>query len=197
MRRTATLLMLAAALAACSATTPARQRPNPARLLVEPGSVLAIGDSILVGARDEGGLVDLLADAGWEAEVVAEGSRQVSWALYQVEAREDVPRTVVVVLGSNPGAGVGTFPEEATTLIDALRARGARRILWIPPHALDGRYADKQAALRELEGRVVDVLDWPAALDPHPEWYQGDGLHLTSDGYEALALFLRDALTRR
>lgn len=155
--------------------------------------LLAIGDSILVGARDYGDLEARLADAGYRTEVRAESSRTVAWAIAQIEPREVVPGTAVVVLGSNPGPGLGAFPEEAAALVEALRARGARRIVWVPPHhAEPERYAERQAALRALER--IEVLDWPAALAANPWWIGTDGLHLTGDGYSALASFIAEQL---
>ena len=161
------------------------------------GPLFAIGDSILLGAVEHGNLGIEVANDGWDLETVAEVGRTVRWAIDQVRARETVARYVVVVLGSNPGFSSAGFGDDVLTLRDALVARGARRIVWIPPRAADqNRYAEKDQILRsddETDPRLV-VPDWPAVLDQNQQWIGGDGLHLTEEGYLALARFIRDQL---
>lgn len=156
--------------------------------------LLVIGDSISVGARDIGGLQGQLGQSGWNTEIVAEVGMGVPWALQQVEPRPVVPRIVLVELGSNPGPGVGDFENEVHQLIDALVARGARHIIWIPPEARDPmRYAEKAAVIARAASGTVEVSNWPAKLEQNPQWF-GDELHLTEEGYRELALFIRDEL---
>jgi lysophospholipase L1-like esterase len=163
------------------------------------GALYLIGDSILVGAQSHGDLGLRLTEDQWEPEVLAEEGRSVRWAIDQVRRREAVPRYVVVVLGSNPGYSSAGFTDDVQTLRDALAARGARRIVWIPPHGSDpGRYSEKNSILRELDRtdpRLV-VPDWGAVLEQHPEYIGDDGLHLTDTGYHELALFIRETLGR-
>jgi lysophospholipase L1-like esterase len=163
------------------------------------GPLLAIGDSLLVGAVEHGGLGLKLTADQWEPEVVAETGRSTRWAIDQVRKREKVPRYIVVVMGSNPGYSSAGFADEVQTLRDALVARGARRILWIPPHHPDpNRYGEKDSILQEADRadpRLV-VPDWGAVLDQNPEWVGGDGIHLTEAGYDALASYIRDVLGR-
>lgn len=161
----------------------------------DPRPLLVLGDSIVVGARDYGDLVTQLAADAWVAEVVAEQSRTVAWAVERVRERARVPAVVVVGLGSNPGPGLGTFPDEVAMLLDELRQRGARRVLWIPPHHIDAdRYAERLEALRAIQDPRLLVADWPVVLDEHPEWFQGDGLHLNQTGVRALSAFIREQL---
>jgi lysophospholipase L1-like esterase len=177
-----------------SSTPQARPARSP-----KGGPMLAIGDSLLVGAIDHGNLGLKLTEDQWEPEVVAETGRSTRWAIDQIRMRDKVPRYVVVVLGSNPGSSSGGFADEVQTLRDALVARGVRRILWIPPHGSDpGRYEEKDAILREADradGRLV-VPDWGTVLDQNPQYIGGDRLHLTEAGYDALATFIRDTLGR-
>jgi lysophospholipase L1-like esterase len=156
--------------------------------------LLVIGDSITVGARDIGLLPGLLDLGGWNAEIVAEVGVGTPWALQQVEPRVSVPRVVLVELGSNPGPGLDDFESEVHQLIDALVARGARRIIWIPPEGRDPtRYADKDAAIARAASSRLIVSTWPARLEQNPQWF-GDELHLTEEGYRALAEFMRQEL---
>jgi len=161
------------------------------------GPLFAIGDSILQGAAEHGNLGIELANDGWDLETVAEVGRTVRWAIDQVRARPTVARYVVVVLGSNPGFSSAGFGDDVLTLRDALVARGARRILWIPPRAADqSRYAEKDSILHQddhSDPRLV-VPDWEPVIDQNPQWLVGDGLHLTEEGYQALARFIREHL---
>jgi lysophospholipase L1-like esterase len=172
--------------------------PTPSRKPAG-GPVLAIGDSILLGAVEHGNLGVLLADDGWELETVAETGRTTRWAIEQIRGRDTVPRYVIAVLGSNPGHSSAGFRDDVMTLRDALVARGARRILWLPPHHVDpDRYGEKNSILVQIDQadpRIV-VPDWTTVIDQHPEWTGGDGLHLTEAGYQALAAFLREQIGR-
>lgn len=164
------------------------------------GGVLAIGDSIMVGADEYGHLGAILALDGWELETVAERSRSTRWAVNEIENREErIPRHVIVALGSNPGYSSDGFAEDVEELRALLIERGARRILWIPPYSTDPeRYAEKKeilAAADRAERRMV-VPPWGEVLDEHPEWLIGDGLHLSENGYTALAVFISEWLER-
>jgi hypothetical protein len=163
------------------------------------GALFLIGDSILVGAVSHGDLGLRLTEDQWVPEVLAEEGRSTRWAIDEVRKLETVPRYVVVVLGSNPGYSSAGFSDEVPTLRDALVARGARRIVWIPPHSTDsGRYDEKESILREADrtDRRLSVPYWGAVLDAYPHYTGDDGLHLTDEGYRALAVFIRDALGR-
>ena len=164
------------------------------------GPVLAIGDSIMVGADDHGHLGAILSLDGWELETVAEPGRSTRWAVDEIEDREvRVPRHVIVALGSNPGFSSDGFEQDVEDLRSLLIERGARRILWIPPYHTDPeRYATKLSILSVVdraERRMV-VAPWGRVLDDHPEWVTGDGIHLSEDGYTALAAFIAGWLER-
>lgn len=157
--------------------------------------VLVIGDSLTVGADLWGGLDASLRADGWRPEIVAEDGRAVDWALDQVIARETVPAVVVVGLGTNPGPRPDDFAADVTALVDALRARGATTIVWIPPgDADDEDRVERAAILRRAAGPGLVVPDWPADLARHPELLADDGVHLTDQGYRHLADFVAQAL---
>jgi len=170
-----------------------------ARRAPHGGPVFAVGDSLLLGAVEQGGLGVKLASDGWDLETVAETGKTVRWAVDQVRLRDAVARYVIVVLGTNPGFSSAGFSDDVATLRDALVARGARHILWIPPHRLnsDG-YADKDTILQELSrtDRVFVTPDWGKVMDANPQWVVADGLHYTEMGYTAFADFIRDQLAR-
>ncbi|MGH9185419.1 MAG: hypothetical protein ACRD0U_06355 [Acidimicrobiales bacterium] len=78
--------------------------------------VLAIGDSILVGADKLGDLREVLADRRWRVEIVAKSGEPTRWGVDEVEDRSAVPDVVVVVLGSNPSPALGSFPADVDAL---------------------------------------------------------------------------------
>ena len=162
------------------------------------GPVLAIGDSLMVGADRHGHLGAILALDGWILETIAENGRSVSWAVGEIDDRDArVPRNVVVALGSNPGFSSDGFAQDVGELRDLLVERGARRIVWIPPYHTDPeRYREKIEILTAADhaDRRLVVPAWGAVLDAHPEWVRSDGVHLTEEGYTAMAAFIRDAL---
>jgi lysophospholipase L1-like esterase len=159
--------------------------------------LLILGDSLTVGARDYGELGARLTEDGWVPEIVAEKGQVVDWATQQVLARDEVPRDVVIALGSNPASDPSGFEDDVDALLDALRQRGARAMLWVPPYGTDPeRYTARQEVLRGFADRArITLSAWPQTLASHPEYFTGDGLHLTGDGYAAMATFIRDELS--
>ena len=178
--------LLAALAAIAAALTPgACSEDAPARV-----PALVVGDSLTVGARDYGDLQGQASELGLDLEVVADEGQPTPWGIDQVQARRSVPPVVVVALGSNPGTALDGFAEQAGTLVDVLEARGARQIVWVPPVASDpDDYAEHRAALADLAAArpSVHVVSWPDEVRSHPEWFMGDGLHLSEVGYGALA----------
>jgi len=155
--------------------------------------VLIIGDSIMVGARDIGGLQGLLEQGGWNPEIVAQVGAGLPWAIQQVEPRLVVPRIVVVEMGTNPSPLVGNFENEVRQMLDDLSVRGARRIIWIPPQGRDPtRYQEKDAVIAAAGGRIT-ISGWAKLLETNPQWF-GDEVHLTEQGYRQLANFLYQEL---
>jgi lysophospholipase L1-like esterase len=152
--------------------------------------VLIIGDSIMVGARDIGGLQGLLEQSGWNPEIVAQVGAALPWGVQQVEPRLVVPRIVVVEMGTNPSPLLGNFPNEVQQMIADLVARGARNIIWIPPVGRDPMlYADKEAVVARAASGQMTVSGWPMLLEQNVQWFGGP-FHLTEVGYRALANYL-------
>ncbi|MGH2670765.1 MAG: hypothetical protein ACRDH5_16915, partial [bacterium] len=56
-------------------------RSPPRRTPAVGGPMFAIGDSLLFGAEEHGGLDELLHADGWEPEVLAEHGRSTRWAI--------------------------------------------------------------------------------------------------------------------
>jgi hypothetical protein len=174
--------------------TEASIMPSPDATPLSLVPLLVIGDSITVGARDIGGLQGLLNENGWNAEIVAEIGVAVPWGLQQIEQRLVVPRIVLVELGTNPSPLLGDFENEVHQMVDALIARGARHIIWIPPEARDPtRYAERDGVIAQAASSQFIVSGWAAKLEQNPQWF-GDDPHLTQEGYRELALFVTEEL---
>lgn len=140
---------------------------------------LAVGDSTMLLALPE------LAREGFSAN--AHGCRQYPEALALLSTllhAHELPRVVVIALGANGEVNDGDITQ-------ALQILGRERLLvLVTPRELGGG-AGSDAALVRAEGRRhpqrVRVLDWVSYSARHPQWFEGDGLHLTPSGSAALA----------
>ncbi|MGI8663369.1 MAG: hypothetical protein ACR2LQ_09195 [Acidimicrobiales bacterium] len=157
------------------------------------GQILVLGDSLAIGA-DDNGLSKLLKADGWEPQIVADKGRSVRGGI--LAATQEVPQVpplTIVELGTNPSPTVATFAEEVDALVDLLHSRGATRIVWLTPvHHDDDRYDDKVNILNakaRADSSVV-VADWRRVAWAHKAWFRGDGLHYTDVGFAALAKFI-------
>jgi lysophospholipase L1-like esterase len=182
-----------------SSDAPSAGPAEPITPTVQPhsrhaGSVLIVGDSLVVGANKLG-LSKTLAADGWKVEIDADEGRSTRSGIAAVLPRRTVPALVVVELGTNPSAALAVFPDELHQMLDALFQRGARRVVWVTPHHRDdNRYDAKGRALVDAaakESRLV-LADWHAYAVGHKQWMNADGLHYTEAGYTVLAAFIAD-----
>jgi virginiamycin B lyase len=104
--------------------------------------------------------------------------------------------TVVVEIGNNDFSS--TYAANMESALKALRHAGVKHVLWLTLHVTPKHttYAVMNAAIAAAAARhpELSVLDWNAYAAAHPEWFQGDGVHLTGDGPRALAEFVRAGL---
>lgn len=163
--------------------------------VADRGPILVLGDSLTVGAVQEGDLESSLEARGWDHEIVGRVGESITWALDEVRGRRTVPEVVVVELGTNPGPHPEDFARDLDELVSELRQRGASLVVWIPPDDGDdpGR-ARRADAVRDATASGMEVADWPVVLDRHPEYLAGDGIHLTETGYRRLASFIAQAV---
>jgi hypothetical protein len=106
--------------------------------------------------------------------------------------------TVIMSIGDNDVCcDYGTAISAA---ISELEAAGVKHILWSTLHVSPDHtsYALFNSALASAAASHADVtvLDWNAYSTPHPEWFQGDGVHLLGAGPRALAAFLHAGLVK-
>lgn len=151
-----------------------------------PQPVVAIGDSVMEGARA------ILRKRG--IRVDAKVSRQATSAPGIMRRLGDrLPETVIVHLGTN-----GTFP--ASTCRDLVRVAGPERRIFLMTIKVPRRWErSNNAVIRACARRYpaqVTVIDWNWAASRHRGWLYGDGYHLRSAGARGYADVIRNALQR-
>lgn len=148
---------------------------------------LAIGDStMLLSAYD-------LADAGFQVD--AQGCRQYPEALQILSRRRasgTLPHMVVIALGA----------DGAVTHRDIGRALGllccTHLLVLVTNRELGGGSGTDAQTSREEVARHRNrarLLDWVRYSAGHGDWFQPDGLHLTTAGALAFTHFLARSMT--
>lgn len=143
---------------------------------------LVIGDSTMIFA------VPVLAHLGFEAN--ARGCRQWSEGMMILRARKaahSLPHLVIMGLGANWTITRGDI-EGAVNLL------GPNRVLGLIAPLEEGGGTSSDAYNVRRAGRRhpnrVKVLDWPRYSAGHPNWFSGDGLHMSYTGADAYAKFI-------
>jgi peptidoglycan/LPS O-acetylase OafA/YrhL len=153
-----------------------------------PGRVIAIGDSVMLGAQRA--LVQFLGD---RLQLDANVSRHMPEAIDVVRtlhAAGQLGDEVVLHLGTNGALTEGQFDEMMQLL------RGARRVVVVNARVdrpWEQRVNDTLAAGVPRYPNAV-LFDWNAAGDEHPEFFVADGVHLTGDGARYYALLITSKL---
>ena len=149
------------------------------------GRILAIGDSVMLGARSA------LQHAGVD-KVDAKVSRQVTTAPRLLRQRgSGLPRNVVIHLGTN-----GTFP---TTVCRAIvRAVGPDRHVFLVnlkvPRSWERSNNRVVSLCAAMHPDQVTLIDWHRAATQHPEWLYADGMHLRPRGAHGYARVITAAI---
>ncbi len=169
------------------ATSPAaRPAPRDVSRELPKGPVLAVGDSVMLGASEALG-----RRFGRRILVDASVGRQFTDAMGVVASgvKRRKPGVVVVHLGNN-----GYVPfEDLETMLDGLR--GVPVVVLVNVR-VDKRWQDSvNDALRFSAGRRrnVVVADWYTRSADHPEWLV-DGAHVNAEGARAYSQLILDAI---
>jgi hypothetical protein len=180
-----------AALSSATHTTPAAEAvapvPDPPSAPVSAGRVIALGDSVMLGAVPQ-----LIQDISG-VEVNAAVSRQpVTGIQLLQQLREDgaLGQVVVVDLGSNGTFTSSEFDQTMSALADV------PRVVFVNvkvPRSWEGpnNTVLTQGVRRYQNTRLVD---WHAASGGHPEYFQVDEYHLRADGAAAYAALIAAAV---
>lgn len=171
--------------------TPPCPGPAPAEAafsgaLTGPVDMLAIGDSVLLGARHY--FLRGLPGAWVDAQVGRQG-RDALRIVRALRAREQLPATVLIHLGTN-----GYLPESLfRKLLVELDDR--ERVILVNVHAGRRWVADNNDMLTELSRLQPNIVlvDWAALAEGHPEYFVADGIHLSGKGIRAYVGAIRQA----
>lgn len=151
-----------------------------------PVDMLAIGDSVMLGAKHY--FLRGLPGAWVDAQVGRQG-RDALRIVRALRAKDRLPSMVLIHLGTN-----GYLPE---SLFRKLVAELADRdkVILVNVQASRRWVADNNTLLAELgksQANVV-VLDWATLSEGHPEYFVADGIHLTGAGIRAYVGAIRQA----
>jgi peptidoglycan/LPS O-acetylase OafA/YrhL len=161
------------------------QRPWNA-INAEAGGISAIGDSVLLGARDT--LVRSIPGIDIDAQVGRQGNEGLK-VVKDLRQQAALQETVVIHLGTNGYLSEPHFRELLRQLADR------QLVVLINVHA-NRRWTSPNNVLIERVGRDfknVVVVDWEEVAGRHPEYFAGDGIHLTSLGAKAMAVQISSA----
>jgi hypothetical protein len=146
-----------------------------------PAGRFALGDSVMLGARDElrarGFVVDALKSRQYDDAAPVVRRRAASGHL---------PLNVIVHLGTNALL-------EGVDCDRVVRAAGVRRHVFLVTLKVPRPYREpNNARLRACARRHgnASVIDWYAYSRHHAAWFYSDGFHLTPSGQQAYAAFI-------
>ncbi len=176
-------VVFGSALALLAVTALSLAGASPA--LADSGRTLAIGDSVMLGARSA------LQDLGVQ-KVDAQVSRRADTAAGLLRERgTGLQRRVVIHLGTN-----GTFDQQDCRSI--VKAVGpARRVYLVNikvPRSWEGPNNAAIARCASSHADRVALVDWHRAASRHPEWLYADGIHLRPVGARGYARLIADAI---
>jgi peptidoglycan/LPS O-acetylase OafA/YrhL len=155
---------------------------------VSAGSdVIAIGDSVLLGARTA--VRTALPGITMNAEVGRQFST-LGWLIPTLAQTGGLRSTVIIHLGTNGPPTDAQLKKALDALI------GVPRVVLVTTHA-DRSWEEvtNQRIRNAAMGRSNVVLaDWYAIAAGHPEWFVQDGIHLSVDGANAYANLLASSI---
>jgi hypothetical protein len=168
-------------------TTTTTPTTAPAPTPAAAGGALCIGDSVMLGASPT--YTGTLTMCG---TVDAAVSRQMSDGPAIVRSHAPYPGTVIIHLGTN-GTVNGADVDEMMRALE-----GVPTVVLTTVQLNGGRSWQGQAngEIRAAAGRWPNarLADWEAASAGHPEYFHGDGIHLSAAGAHAYADTLASAL---
>jgi lysophospholipase L1-like esterase len=150
--------------------------------------VLAVGDSVMLGAAKKLSSYGLTVDA--------EKNRQVLYAKQIFRyylSKDELGDNVVIHLGTNGTTKASTFDAILGPLKDV------KRVLVLNIHVPSREYQKiNNKIINALPERWsnVTVLDWYGFSNPHPEWFAKDKVHLNAVGQDNYVAFILQGLGR-
>jgi peptidoglycan/LPS O-acetylase OafA/YrhL len=152
-----------------------------------PVDMLAIGDSVMLGARHY--LLRGLPGVWVDAQVGRQG-RDAIQIVRKLRAQGKLPATVVIHLGTNGYLPASSFRQLVAELADR------ERVVLVNVHASRRWASDNNNLLAEFghgqSGNLV-LVDWSTLSEDRPEYFVADGIHLSSKGIHAYVSAIRQA----
>lgn len=150
--------------------------------------ILAIGDSVMLGAAD------ILTDRGITVDALK--SRAFIQALEIANFLESVHRlgeAVIIHLGTNNYVSKETLDAIMVPLAEV------SIVLFLTTHVPEKAWQDPNNLLINALGDEygnVKILDWYSIAEAHPEYLYGDEIHLNEVGQEVYADLIMQAIGR-
>ena len=151
----------------------------------------AVGDSVLLGARDS--VLSTFPGSTVDAEV-----SRPSWEVFKriLDRRAAGKLGAVVIIHTGTNGSIDA--EQLDDLLDVLQDRS--RVVLVTVKAPRSWTAEDNAILRaaaaKYAGTNVRLADWEALAKGNRTWFYADGIHMRPDGSAAYAQMLRDAISR-
>ena len=184
---TTTAVPAVAVVATVAPAPPAPTIPSPPAIVPIPGdAMIAVGDSVLLGARG------MVRNQFPNILINAEVGRQFNVLPGLIPALANVGAlrpNVIVHLGTNGPPSEG----DLTKILDALA--GANKVVLVTtrePRSWE-QLTNQRLGVAAVGRANVAVVDWYAASEGHPEYFVADGVHLTEIGAQAYAVALASA----
>lgn len=197
----AALLLVTAACPDVAATTPAPpaevQTPAAAKAaahrLAMSRRVFVVGDSLTVGSASA--IRTNLRRRVASVDIDAAISRFTATGVGILHTRRAARAQIwVVALGTNDSADAGRM---RSFVHQVMRLARWRKVLWVNVVRPGGYERVNQAlAAQQRRYRGLSVLDWYGIIRRHRGWLTGDGVHLTSSGYQARGAMIAGAAAR-
>jgi lysophospholipase L1-like esterase len=106
--------------------------------------------------------------------------------------------TVIMSVGYNDFSDQYAANMEAA--LAELSSAGVKHVLWatlhFSPAHLGYQTMNDAIAAAATHHPELAIVDWNAYASGHPEWFQSDQVHLTSDGPRALARLFHSSLVK-
>lgn len=152
--------------------------------------ITAVGDSVMLGARDA------LVAAMPKVTVDAEVSRQALPTYQRLKDRiaaGKLAQAVILHVGTNGPA----YEKDLRAAVKNLSDRG--RVVLVTAHMPDKWMDESNTSIRNVAKDFPNVrlADWAAAAEGHREYFVFDGTHLTGPGARAYAQTITTALNSK
>ncbi|MGD9954887.1 MAG: acyltransferase family protein [Candidatus Nanopelagicales bacterium] len=154
-------------------------------------SVTAVGDSVLLAARDA--VLENIPKSKVDA-VVSRQSWEVFDRIKERKAAGKLGDVVVIHTGTNGTVNLGDLLDLLTDLKDR------SRVILVTPKAqrpwIDQATNAIKIAAKKFEGGNVRVADWAVYSAGHRDWFYSDGIHTKGEGSVAYAKMIRQVMRR-